>query len=219
MPRNEVLGLAREASVYVELPETLVRALFVDCFAIFSCSIACVLLSIAVHPPAVTMLASTLLAGLLAAAPALAAQLTKVNYPNNATSKVEMYVYVPDKVQPNPALVVVIHSCQSTAQTYFQNNKIPWKQGSDRKGYITIWPSSPHSGTCWDVSSKRTLSHEGGGDNQAIANMILYGIQQYKADPAKVFVTGGSSGGESFPARPFACSSGSAPLLTRPRPR
>ena len=102
---------------------------------------------------------------------------------------------MPDNVKPNPALVVVIHSCQSTAQSYFQNSKIPWKQGSDKKGYITIWPSSPHSGTCWDVSSKSSLSHNGGGDSQAIANMILYGIQQYKADPAKVFVTGGSSGG------------------------
>ena len=106
------------------------------------------------------------------------------------------YIYVPDKVQPNPALIVVIHSCQSTAQSYSTNSKIPWKGGSDKKGYITIWPSSPHSGTCWDVSSKRSLSHEGGGDTQAIANMIRYAVPQYKVDPAKVFVTGGSSGGE-----------------------
>lgn len=101
---------------------------------------------------------------------------------------------MPDKVVANPPLVVVIHSCQSTAQSYSQNSKIPWKQGSDKKGYITIWPSSPHSGTCWDVSSKQTLTHGGGGDTQAIANMITYGITQYKADKARVFVTGGSSG-------------------------
>src|SRR5947208_339430 len=67
---------------------------------------------------------------------------------------VSRYIYVPEKVTTKPALVVVIHSCQSSAQQYFQNSKIPWKQGSDAKGYITIWPSSPHSGTCWDVSSK-----------------------------------------------------------------
>ncbi|OIW27805.1 hypothetical protein CONLIGDRAFT_682822 [Coniochaeta ligniaria NRRL 30616] len=124
----------------------------------------------------------------------MAASLTKVNYPNNATSKVDMYIYVPDKVVTTPPLVVVIHSCQSTAQTYFQNSKIPWKGGSDKKGYITVWPSSPHSGTCWDVSSKSSLSHNGGGDTQAISNMILYAIDKYKVDPAKVFVTGGSSG-------------------------
>ncbi len=104
------------------------------------------------------------------------------------------YVYVPDTVKSD-ALVIVIHSCQSTAESYSRNSKIPWKQGSDKKGYITIWPSSPHSGTCWDVSSKGSLSHLGGGDTQAIANMILWAIPQYKIDPKKVFVTGGSSGG------------------------
>lgn len=145
------------------------------------------------------MLLSALLSGLFLAAKApqaLAAQLTQVDYPNNATSKVQMFIYVPDNVVAKPPLVVVIHSCQSTAQSYFRNSKIPWKQGSDKKGYITVWPSSPHSGTCWDVSSKACLTHNGGGDSQAISNMILYAIDKYKADPTKVYVTGGSSGGE-----------------------
>lgn len=92
--------------------------------------------------------------------------------------------------------MVVIHSCQSSAQAYFQNSLIPWHRGSDNKGYITVWPSSPHSGTCWDVSSKATLTHGGGGDTQAISNMITYAISQYKVDASRVFVTGGSSGGK-----------------------
>ncbi|KAJ8130954.1 hypothetical protein O1611_g2673 [Lasiodiplodia mahajangana] len=126
---------------------------------------------------------------------AIAATLTQVpNYENNATSKAQMWVYKPDNVVANPPLVVVIHSCQSTAQSYFQNSLIPWKQGSDKKGYITVWPSSPNSGTCWDVSSKRSLSHLGGGDSQAIANMILYAIKTYSVDATRVYVTGGSSG-------------------------
>ena len=110
------------------------------------------------------------------------------------------YVYVPDTVKSD-ALVVVVHSCQSSGESYFRNSKIPWKQGSDKGGYVTFWPSSPNSGTCWDVSSKRSLSHLGGGDSQAIANMIVWGIDKYKIDPKKVFVTGGSSGG-MFPAAP-----------------
>lgn len=102
------------------------------------------------------------------------------------------WVYVPDQVKSD-ALVVAIHSCQSSAQKYFQNSKIPWKQGSDGKGYVTVWPSSTTE--CWDVSSKSSLSHNGGGDSNAIANMITYAIEKYKIDPKKVFVTGGSSGG------------------------
>ena len=99
---------------------------------------------------------------------------------------------MPDQVKSD-ALVVAIHSCQSSAQKYFQNSLIPWKKGSDSKGYVTVWPSSTTE--CWDVSSKASLSHNGGGDSNAIANMIVYAIDKYKIDPKKVFVTGGSSGG------------------------
>jgi acetylxylan esterase len=88
----------------------------------------------------------------------------------------------------------VIHSCQSSAQSYFKNSKIPWAQGSDKGGYITLWPSSPNSGTCWDVSSKSSLSHNGGGDSNAIANMVTYAIPKYSVNASRVYVTGGSSG-------------------------
>jgi len=107
----------------------------------------------------------------------------------------ERHIYVPDNVVPKPPLVVVIHSCESSGERYFRNNKIPWQKGSDKKGYITIWPSSPNSGGCWDVSSPRSLKNLGGGDSQAIANMIVHGISKYGGDPARVYVTGGSSGG------------------------
>ncbi|KAG9229893.1 Alpha/Beta hydrolase protein [Amylocarpus encephaloides] len=140
------------------------------------------------------MHSSTLMNVLVLPCLASAAALTKVaNYGGSATRS-EMWVYVPDNVKPNPALVVAIHSCQSSGPSYFNNAKIPWKQGSDAGGYITIWPSSPNSGGCWDVSSKKSLTRDGGGDSTAIANMIKYAIPQYKVDPTRVYVTGGSSG-------------------------
>ncbi|KAK4155239.1 Alpha/Beta hydrolase protein [Chaetomidium leptoderma] len=99
----------------------------------------------------------------------LAARLTKVNYLNNATSKAEMYIYVPDRVVSSPPLVV---TPTNSAQSYFQNAKITW-------------------GTCWDVSVEpgtRSLTHgDGGGggdDTQAIA----------KHGSARLPLTGGSSG-------------------------
>lgn len=45
------------------------------------------------------------------------------------------------------------------------------------------------------VSSRATLTHDGGGNSNAIANMVKYTLQQYNGDPTKVFVTGTSSGG------------------------
>ena len=58
-----------------------------------------------------------------------------------------------------------------------------------------IYPSSPYSGTCWDVSSKATLTHNGGGDSNSIANMVKYALDKYKGDPNRVYASGESSGG------------------------
>ncbi|KAG9188054.1 acetylxylan esterase [Alternaria panax] len=119
----------------------------------------------------------TLAAGLSLVSGALAAQLAQVsNYGGSARAKPGMWVYMPDQIKSD-ALVVAVHSCQSSAQKYFQNSLIPWKKGSDTKGYVPVWPRSTTE--CWDVSSKASLSHNGGGDSNAIANMIAYALDKY----------------------------------------
>ncbi|KAF4775669.1 PHB depolymerase family esterase [Colletotrichum scovillei] len=47
---------------------------------------------------------------------------------------------------------------------------------------------------CWDVASKMTLTHGGGGASNSIANMVSFVIAQYGADKSKVYATGISSG-------------------------
>jgi poly(3-hydroxybutyrate) depolymerase len=81
---------------------------------------------------------------------------------------------------------------QTPAQAYYSGS--PYKTLAEQYGFIVIYPSSPHSGTCWDVSSKATLTHNGGGDSNSIANMATWTIAKYSADASKVFVTGSSSG-------------------------
>ena len=44
------------------------------------------------------------------------------------------------------------------------------------------------------MSSKRSLTHNGGGDSQAIANMVDYAIGKYGINRDRVYLTGGSSG-------------------------
>jgi len=110
----------------------------------------------------------------------------------DAPTKAGFYIYVPKKLAALPGVIVAIHYCTGTAQAYF--NGSPYKTLSEQYGFIVIYPSSPHSGTCWDVSSKQTLSHEGGGDSNTIANMVKWTLKEYKADAKKVFVTGSSSG-------------------------
>ena len=66
---------------------------------------------------------------------------------------------------------------------------------ADTYGFIAIYPSSTHDGNCWDVASNKSLTHEGGGDSNGLANMLRYTISTYNADTSKIFVTGSSSGG------------------------
>jgi acetylxylan esterase len=118
--------------------------------------------------------------------------LSQVTSFGTAPTNAGFYIYVPKKLAATPGIVVAIHYCTGSAQQYY--NGSPYKTLSEQYGFIVIYPSSPHSGTCWDVSSKATLKHEGGGDSNTIANMVKWTISQYKADTTKVFVTGSSSG-------------------------
>ncbi|KAK1998775.1 PHB depolymerase family esterase [Colletotrichum falcatum] len=121
-----------------------------------------------------------------------AASLQQVTSFGSNPSGAKMYIYVPDKLAANPPVVVAIHYCSGTAQAYFTGS--PYKGLADQKGFIVIYPESPYSGTCWDVSSRATLTHEGGANSNSIANMVKYTLNKYNGNKSKVFVTGSSSG-------------------------
>lgn len=79
-----------------------------------------------------------------------------------------------------------------TAEAYFTGS--PYATLAETHGFIVIYPESPYEGTCWDVSSSSTLTANGGGNSNSIANMVAWTTENYKADTKKVFVTGTSSG-------------------------
>lgn len=113
-------------------------------------------------------------------------------YPDQS-GKAKMYVYVPPQLAPKPAIIVALHFCTGTAEAYFTGS--PYAQLADEKGFVVIYPESPHEGTCWDVSSRETLSHGGSSsDSASIASMVGYALKKYGGDASKVFVTGSSSG-------------------------
>ncbi|KAJ7260712.1 hypothetical protein C8J57DRAFT_1232963 [Mycena rebaudengoi] len=108
-------------------------------------------------------------------------------------TNVGMFIYIPTSVTANPAVIVAIHDCNGTAQTYFAFS--PYPQFADTYGFIVIYPSSPNVDTCWDVTSPATLTHGGGSDSQGIASMVDYAISTYSADPTCISVAGTASGG------------------------
>lgn len=108
--------------------------------------------------------------------------------PNN----VGMFVYKPTKLASPTPLIVAIHQCTGSATGYFESTQ--YATLADEYGFIVVFPNSPRSGSCFDVNTPQTLTHNGGGDSQGIASMVSYAISTYGVDASKVFVTGTSSG-------------------------
>ncbi|KXX79374.1 Acetylxylan esterase A [Madurella mycetomatis] len=111
--------------------------------------------------------------------------------PRNLT----FHLLVPDTLPPNPAILVNPHWCHGTAQAAYVGSQ--WATLAARHGFIVIYPghSPASSDQCWDVSSKETLTHDGGGDSLGIVSMVRWTLDRHAADPRRVFVTGVSSGG------------------------
>jgi len=134
---------------------------------------------------------------LLISATAHAAQLTTVSGWNGGVTlpaDVTMSIYVPDNLAARPPVVTVIHYCGGNASAVFGQAK-DIKAAADKYGFIMVLPAQTHSGGCWDVSSKKAQTHDGGGDTHAIAQMVKYTISKYNANANRVYSTGDSSGG------------------------
>ncbi|KAK1977728.1 PHB depolymerase family esterase [Colletotrichum cereale] len=114
------------------------------------------------------------------------------DYGSNPTGT-GMWLYVPRNLAAKPAVVVGLHWCSGSAQAYYQGTH--WASNAEKYGYIVIYPQTPYlRSNCWDVSSKATLTHGGGGVSTSMANMVSFVIAQYGADKSRVFATGTSSG-------------------------
>jgi acetylxylan esterase len=136
------------------------------------------------------------LVGVLGSARAHAATLEQVDPSvwGNAglPSYVNMYVYVPDQLATKPPIVVAAHYCTGTGPAYF-GGLTSMVSAANSQGFIMIFPEATGR-NCWDVGSAASLTHDGGGDTHAIAQMVRYAIATYDADPTRVYVLGTSSG-------------------------
>ena len=134
--------------------------------------------------------------GLFVAAPGRAASLTAVDRStwgaSGVPSYVSMYIYVPDALATTPPIVVACHSCGTPVSGYF-NSVQGIVSGADQNGFIIIFPEATGR-NCWDAGSTASLTHDGGGDTQAVAQMVQYTLSQYGGDADRVYIMGGSSG-------------------------
>jgi poly(hydroxyalkanoate) depolymerase family esterase len=173
----------------------------------------------------------SLLAAALLTAPAAAARteatdvvptatLTEVTDFGTNPSNLRMYLYVPDSVTANPAVVVAVHWCTGSGPDMY--NGTEYDTLADQYGFVVVYPSVTRSSKCFDVASPQALKRDGGSDPVGIKSMVDWVTRAYDADTGRVFATGISSGammtnvllgdypdvfaaGAAFSGVPFGC--------------
>ncbi len=141
----------------------------------------------------ITCLAACL--GLALAPAAEAASLQKVTGWGGAglPSDVSMYIYVPTNVVSSPPVLALIHYCGGSAPSVFSQAQGGGLVGAaDKYGFIMVVPDN--GGRCWDVESNKAWTRSGGGDSDAIKQMVTYAISQHNGNAKRVYSTGDSSG-------------------------
>lgn len=174
---------------------------------------------------------SLVLAGLLLpATTAQAASLKEITDFGENPSRLRMFLYVPNTVLPAPPIVVAVHYCHGDGPAFYNGSQ--FGRLADQYGFIVVFPSvTQASDQCFDVASRASLTHGGGGDSLGIVSMVRYVEEHHNGDPGRVYVTGVSSGammtevllgaypdvfqaGAAFAGVPFGCFAGSVSWST-----
>ncbi len=146
-------------------------------------------------PSTVVLLLSLVVSAVfLPAGPAEAASLTRVTGFGANPTNLNMYIHVPDRVAPQPALLVLVHYCGGSAGAVYNGNGRDFVTAADKYGYVIVLPEATRDGRCFDVSTRAGLTRNGGSDSTGIMSMVAWTRQRYNVDPARIVVSGFSSG-------------------------
>ena len=109
--------------------------------------------------------------------------------------KLRMLHHVPDSATPAPALVVALHGCTQTAESY--NDGSGWSTLAERHGFALLMPeqqSGNNPNLCFNWFEPGH-TRRGGGEALSIHQMIKCMIDTHGLDRNRVFVVGLSAGG------------------------
>jgi poly(hydroxyalkanoate) depolymerase family esterase len=127
--------------------------------------------------------------------PARPSRLRELTNFGSNPGNLRMHVYVPNGVDPSPALVVALHGCTQTADSYDQGTG--WSDLADRLGFILMFPeqqpaNNPKNCFSWFLPGDTTRD---GGEALSIRQMIAKGVAEFGVDRSRIFVSGLSAGG------------------------
>ena len=107
----------------------------------------------------------------------------------------KMFSFVPDELQPKPALVVVLHGCGQTAAGY--DLGAGWSSLATRYGFALLMPEQQASNNpngCFNWFNPEDTARDS-GEACSIRQMVARMAGDVGIDPRRVFVTGISAGG------------------------
>lgn len=122
-------------------------------------------------------------------------RLTALNYFGADPGSLSADIYIPERFQKNGPLVVILHGSTQSAESY--NSGSGWSTLADEYGMALLFPGQRLTNNLlgsfnWFESGD---SQRDGGEPLSIRQMIGQVIDDHAIDPARVFVTGLSSGG------------------------
>jgi poly(hydroxyalkanoate) depolymerase family esterase len=127
--------------------------------------------------------------------PARPTRLQEITSFGSNPGNLHMHAYVPDGVGPSPPIVVALHGCTQTADSYDQGTG--WSDLADRLGFIVIFPeqqpaNNPKNCFSWFLPGDTARDS---GEALSIRQMITKAVEKFGVDSSRIFVTGLSAGG------------------------
>jgi poly(hydroxyalkanoate) depolymerase family esterase len=107
----------------------------------------------------------------------------------------KMMAYVPRRLAESPALVVVLHGCTQSAESY--DTGAGWTKLADRHGFVVLLPEQPPQNNpkrCFNWFQPGDTVR-GEGEVLSIHQMIGRMAADHGIDPKRIYVTGLSAGG------------------------
>ncbi len=122
------------------------------------------------------------------------AQYLARSFPSAAGAR-DYKIYIPGRRQAKPALIVMLHGCTQNADDFAVGTRM--NQLAEEGGFIVVYPeqsSAANSSTCWNWFH-REHQRRGVGEPSLLASLTQSVVEEFGADPDRVFVAGLSAGG------------------------
>ncbi len=127
--------------------------------------------------------------------PGAGSPLTEISDFGANPGNLRMFSFVPDDLQPPPALVVVLHGCGQTAAGY--DLGAGWSTLAEHYGFALLMPEQQRSNNgqgCFNWFNPEDIARDH-GEAGSIRQMIARMVSDHGIDRHRIFVTGLSAGG------------------------